>query len=297
MSRRWIRLDAEWEESGWIHALPGSARGCWPRLLCWVKLRGKRGRCKWPDPVVLAGTWKVPRSAVENMLAGALADGAIHRDMDELAVANWAAYQEPDLTAAERKRRQRAKTLLPQQPPPGDGHGTVTDVTRDTVTRPPTTDRVTTKNSGGPLNVGNSEPLSRTPEHSVASVALEADQVLGLGTWGGELSRKHRETKDLINRQWLGRGVSLASVSQAIHGLRAMVDGGEVDWLKTKAGKPIDGLEVLLKEAVVDGADGSRRGFLFQLAQEAYARPAPQKKRGPGTGIQRIQVHIGGSST
>lgn len=107
--RRWIRLDADWEESPWLHALEGDAAGCWPRLLCWVKLRGKGGRCRWPTPAVLAHTWRVPEPVVGRLLAGALDDGAVVREENELLVTNWDTYQEPDRTAADRKRRQREK--------------------------------------------------------------------------------------------------------------------------------------------------------------------------------------------
>lgn len=109
--RRWIRLDVEWEESAWLDALSGQAAGCWPRLLCWVKLRGKRGRCRAPDPSVLARRWRVPRQAVDELVRAAIQDGALEADGDEIVVVNWAEYQEPDPTAAERKRRQREREL------------------------------------------------------------------------------------------------------------------------------------------------------------------------------------------
>lgn len=107
--RRWIRLDADWEESPWLHELAGESAGCWPRLLCWVKLRGQRGRCRWPSSAVLAHGWRVPRSVVENLMAAALGHGAITRDGDDLVVAKWEEFQEPDRTAAERMRKMRAK--------------------------------------------------------------------------------------------------------------------------------------------------------------------------------------------
>lgn len=112
--RRWIRLDAEWEESAWLDALTGQAAGCWPRLLCWVKLRGKGGRCRTPDLGVLARRWRVPRQAVDELMVAAMQDGAVEVIGDEMVLTNWDEYQEPDPTAAERKRRQREK----EHPPP-----------------------------------------------------------------------------------------------------------------------------------------------------------------------------------
>lgn len=124
MTRRWIRLDAEWEESGWIDALPGDVSGCWPKLLAWVKLRGKAGRCRRPASPVLARRWKVSVEVVECLLMAAVHDEAIAYDGDDMIVMNWKTYQEPDPTAAERKRQQRAREE-------SERHGDVTAVTRD----------------------------------------------------------------------------------------------------------------------------------------------------------------------
>ena len=92
MTRRWIRLDCDWEESAWLDALTGQAAGCWPRLLCWVKLRGKGGRCKAPDPSVLARRWRVNRQSVDELIQAALEDEAIVIEGDELQVTNWRRY-------------------------------------------------------------------------------------------------------------------------------------------------------------------------------------------------------------
>lgn len=95
--RRWIRLDVEWEESAWLDALSGQAAGCWPRLLCWVKLRGKRGRCRAPDPSVLARRWRVPRQAVDELLAAAEASGVARRDRGDVVVESWDQYLAPPI--------------------------------------------------------------------------------------------------------------------------------------------------------------------------------------------------------
>ena len=117
--RRWIRLDADWEEDEWLHAISGEAAGCWPRLLCWVKLRGQAGRCRYPSTAVLAHTWRVSQDAVVELLVAALDHESLAREDGDLIVANWVEYQEPDRTAADRKRRQREKEEMSR------------DVTRD----------------------------------------------------------------------------------------------------------------------------------------------------------------------
>ena len=107
--RRWIRLDADWDESEWIDGLDGAVAGLWPRLLCWVKIRGTGGRCRRPSRSVLARRWRVPVEHVAALETAAIEDGAIHIDDGDIVVENWAKYQEPDTTAAARKRRQRSR--------------------------------------------------------------------------------------------------------------------------------------------------------------------------------------------
>lgn len=102
--RRWIRLDAEWEESEWLAVLAGDAAGCWPRLLCWVKLRGKGGRCRFPSAAVLAHQWRVGQSVVEALIAAGLEHEAIQRDGAEIVVVNWEQYQEPNTIRQQRLR-------------------------------------------------------------------------------------------------------------------------------------------------------------------------------------------------
>lgn len=129
--RRWIRLDAEWEESGWLDSLSGEAAGCWPRLLCWVKLRGSHGRSRRPAVTTLARRWRVSPKAVEELEAAATLDGALRIEDGDWVLPNWPKYQDIDSTAAERKRRQRDRQMSRD----------VTDVTRDTgVTRHATPD-------------------------------------------------------------------------------------------------------------------------------------------------------------
>lgn len=110
--RRWIRLDADWEEDDWLHGMTGEAAGCWPRLLCWVKLRGKGGRCRYPSTAVLAHTWRVSQEAVVGLVVAGLDHGALARENGDLIVVNWDAYQEPDRTGAERQARWRERNAV-----------------------------------------------------------------------------------------------------------------------------------------------------------------------------------------
>lgn len=108
MPRRWIRLDVSWEDSSWLDALSGAAAGCWPRLLCTVKRDGAGGRCKRMPPAVAARRWRVTPIDVEELERAAVADDALLIENGEWVIVNWAEYQEPDHTAAERQRRFRA---------------------------------------------------------------------------------------------------------------------------------------------------------------------------------------------
>lgn len=195
MSRRWIRLDVDWEESAWLDGITGQAAGCWPRLLCWVKLRGRKGRCKAPDHSVLARRWRVPRQAVDELVDAAKKDGAIEVDGEEIVVTNWAEYQEVDATAAARKRRQRRRERRKAQE--GDdgeeGHGDVTPVTRDTVTRPPTTDRDSTS---PPEKPGGDVPRARDPVFGdLPSIAVRS--IKGLYGWDGSEGTDERVWGDV----------------------------------------------------------------------------------------------------
>jgi hypothetical protein len=135
VAKRWIRLDVSWEDSPWLDALDGAAAGCWPRLLCLVKRDGLRGRCKRPDPGVIARRWRVTRDAVTALEDAAVQDGALTIENGEWVVTAWSTYQEPDATAAVRQRRHRAdKSRL-------------SPLRRDTVTTPSRRDTVTDRES------------------------------------------------------------------------------------------------------------------------------------------------------
>jgi hypothetical protein len=116
--------------------------------------------------------------------------------------------------------------------------------------------------------------------HTASSLALEANEVLGMRTWWrSELDAKYRETKSLITRHWGGRGKDLAMVYAAIHGLRILVDRGDVEWLADRKRKPLDGLHVLTNtRALIPGFDGQNLRGLFDASVDAYYRQGEEKR-------------------
>ena len=131
-------------------------------------------------------------------------------------------------------------------------------------------------------------------EHTISSLALDAHRVLGLNTWGDELSRQFRDTKRIINTTWVASGIPLEEVHAAIHGLRLMVDRGDVEWLADCKQRPLRGLEVLVNaQALVPGPDGQQLRSLFTAAADAYRseqdKPSPRKAH---TGPARIVADI-----
>lgn len=133
-------------------------------------------------------------------------------------------------------------------------------------------------------------------EYTISGLAMEAHQVLGMGLWGGELSKQYTDTKRIITKAWVASGVSLENVHHAIHGLRLMVDRGDVEWLADRKGKPLDGLHVLTKaSALVPGPDGQQMRSLFSAAVDAHLTHEQQKsRRGPTTGPVRLHVESPG---
>lgn len=182
-SRRWIRLDVTWEDSPWLDVLDGTTAGCWPRLLCLVKRDGVNGRCKRPNPSVLARRWRVTRDIVTALEAAAIADGALVVEDGEYAVVNWSKYQAIDPTATDRKRRQRGKqrgdTDLPG----------VTARSRTSRVTP-----VTTRDTPGHLSCATETETSQKKER--ASLSTKKGRAAGLPTaWQpngqhAELARK-----------------------------------------------------------------------------------------------------------
>jgi hypothetical protein len=123
-----------WDESPWLRRLEPLASGCWPRLLCWVKLRGIRGTCKLPAFETLAEWWKVPTTVVADMIAAGVKDGAIIVHDDSLTITNWFKYQEHDATAAKRQAKFREKTPNHNAVTPVNNGVTGRDLSRATET-------------------------------------------------------------------------------------------------------------------------------------------------------------------
>ena len=128
MARRWIRLDAEFDESQWVNELTVAAQLAWVKLLCRVKRHGVQGRCKRPDPQVWGKQTKCGVRAVLAMEAAAVKDEALSIVDGDWIVHNWPKYQiDPRNSERVRRHRERRKKDV-----------TVTSG-RVTVTHPPVT--------------------------------------------------------------------------------------------------------------------------------------------------------------
>jgi len=129
-------------------------------------------------------------------------------------------------------------------------------------------------------------------EYTVSGLIEEARTVLGCGIWP-ENGLECRKARDVIIKHWEGRGVELSQVYAAIHGLRIMVDRGDVEWLKDRKGRPIDGIQALANtRAVIPGADGTQLRPLFSAAVEAYYGQRDQKPVKRGGGLDRPNFQI-----
>ena|SRR3990167_9118431 len=126
---RWLRLDVSWDDSPWLFVLSEGSQLAWIKLLCHVKVWGVGGKCKSLSPIVAAKKWGVGEESVTKMLQAAITDGALLVDGSAWLLVNWDKYQELDPTAAERKRRERARKSVTLVTPVTVCHG-VTPVTQ-----------------------------------------------------------------------------------------------------------------------------------------------------------------------
>lgn len=134
MSRRWLRLDAQWDDTEWVMLLEPLAQLAWIKLLCYVKRDGRRGTAHALSSKAAAKKWGVTVRAVEDMIFQARQDGALVVEGEKWVLTKWIEYQEPDPTNAERQRLFRER----------NGSNGVTErypVARDH--RPPTRDHQT----------------------------------------------------------------------------------------------------------------------------------------------------------
>lgn len=113
MSRRWLRLDAQWDDSEWIITLEPLAQLAWVKLLCYAKRDGRKGTVSALADIAAAKKWNIPVASIRRMLAAAQGDGALvviqKERRTQWVVANWSEYQEPDPTAAKRMREYRQR--------------------------------------------------------------------------------------------------------------------------------------------------------------------------------------------
>src|SRR5690606_26462450 len=77
MSRKWLRLDAQWDDTEWVMMLGPLSQLAWIKLLCYVKRDGRAGEVYALTPKAAAKKWDLPVPAVEAMLRAAEKDGAL----------------------------------------------------------------------------------------------------------------------------------------------------------------------------------------------------------------------------
>jgi hypothetical protein len=213
VSRRWLRLDAQWDDTEWVMLLEPLAQLAWIKLLCYVKRDGRRGVAHALTSKAAAKKWGVTVRAVEDMIFQATQDGALRREGEKWVVTKWDYYQEPDATATERKRRQRDKEA--------ESHAPVTPVSRrDTVARdhrPLTTDSTATTASA--IADGGEPPTFGEVMKVVRSELCLND------------SSETARSGDILRKQFAGK-VPAQDVIDACRGARKLVEAGLVDGAK-----------------------------------------------------------------
>lgn len=125
-SARWIRLDVGWSSSDWIGELRPPSRLAWIELLCYVKSHGVAGTVPLPSTAILSRLWDISRNAIDEMISGGMADGAIVFDGRDCLITGWGDRQ-MDKKAAERMRayRERQKALSDEKEADKGGLGDV----------------------------------------------------------------------------------------------------------------------------------------------------------------------------
>jgi len=218
--KRWLRLDAQWDDSDWVALLEPLSQLAWVKLLCYVKRDGRRGTAYALSPRAAAKKWGVPAQAVEDMIVRASEDGALVVEGGAWVVVKWSEYQEPDPTATDRKRKQRAKPDTV-----AESHTHVTpESRRDTVARdhrPPTTDREL------PASAIADEGEPQPKEPTIGEVMGVVRTELHLGQNTDETKRSGS-----VAREFAAKGVKAQDVIDACRGARKLVNAGLVDGAK-----------------------------------------------------------------
>jgi len=213
-TRRWIRLDATWEDSEWLDALDGTAAGCWPRLLCWVKRDGIKGRCKRPTHAVLARRWRVPQEAVAALEAAAIEDGALKIEGGDWVVTGWTEYQDVDPTTNERSKRYReSKSRLSPSRVNHGSHG-ANGVTLSCATETETVKETPSKRGerNGAAGAAPARSSRRCPaewqptdEHRALAIAQGASLEVEVEKFRDHTFRGAKSDWDATFRNWLRR--------------------------------------------------------------------------------------------
>ena len=95
MTRRWLRLDVEWDASEWLVGLEPAAQLAWVKLLGWVKVEGAGGTCEAQPVATLAAAWKLPEGVVRDLLAVAECAGELDVAEGRMRVTKWTNYVVP----------------------------------------------------------------------------------------------------------------------------------------------------------------------------------------------------------
>lgn len=323
MTRRWIRIDVGWDSSDWVAALDPAAQLAWVKLLCWVKVNGARGRTRALSPAVAAKRWDLPEQAVTAMLSAATMpkDGedapALALEGGDWVVTKWAEYQEPDPTAAERKRKERSrKQLAPvtpivtETPKVTPGHAIVTrdtyrggcDPSRDH--RPPTETETlqqtaTTGDSVAEADVEKSGDAHKQPTTEQAAppsgamtrreVFEAAENLLGLG----RLTPAESAANSGILARWLQESPprDLMEIWCAIQGAADMRDRDLVGWDSVKPGVPVTLRALNGAVTLAYQGDGRTQRTLYHAAYDHFVKlgTPPRAVRAKGNGMSHVR--------
>lgn len=107
-----MRLNIDFDDSDWVDSLSAESQLAWIKLLCHAKRDGSRGKVRVLGSTRAASKWKVKPKSVTDMIAAAIADGALVIENDTWIVTKWAVYQPEDPNNVERQRKFREKLNL-----------------------------------------------------------------------------------------------------------------------------------------------------------------------------------------
>lgn len=93
-SKRWIRVDVDWDDSEWLFFGSALVSLAWVRLLCFVAKRGSAGACR-ADETALVGDGKIPLAKFREMIDLAQHAGDLSVRNGLWIVADWDRFVVP----------------------------------------------------------------------------------------------------------------------------------------------------------------------------------------------------------